>query len=82
MSAFGKIARTYQTAYPNARILYASERDFSKQNRVRFFNNIKNNDYDCVVMSHDKVGFADLFYARQSTSKLGFTLTYRKGSAR
>jgi len=49
-----EIARTYQTAYPNARILYASEKDFSKQNRVRFFNDIKNNDYDCVVMSHDQ----------------------------
>ena len=41
-----EIAATYQTAYPNARILYASEKDFSTANRVRFFNNIKNNDYD------------------------------------
>ena len=51
-----EIASTYQTAYPNARILYASEKDFSTENRVRFFNNIKNNDYDCVIMSHDQFG--------------------------
>ena len=51
-----EIAATYQAAYPNARILYASEKDFSTTNRVRFFNNIKNNDYDCVIMSHDQFG--------------------------
>ena len=51
-----EIAATYQAAYPNARILYASEKDFSTANRVRFFNNIKNNDYDCVIMSHDQFG--------------------------
>ena len=51
-----EIAATYQAAYPNARILYASEKDFSTATRVRFFNNIKNNDYDCVIMSHDQFG--------------------------
>ena len=51
-----EIVATYQAAYPNARILYASEKDFSTANRVRFFNNIKNNDYDCVIMSHDQFG--------------------------
>ena len=51
-----EIAATYQAAYPNARILYASEKDFSTANRVRFFNSIKNNDYDCVIMSHDQFG--------------------------
>lgn len=51
-----EIAATYQTAYPHARILYASDKDFSTKNRVSFFNNIKNNDYDCVIMSHDQFG--------------------------
>ena len=51
-----EIAATYQTAYPHARILYASEKDFSTKNRISFFNNIKNNDYDCVIMSHDQFG--------------------------
>ncbi len=52
----GEIAECYCTAYPNARILYATENDFSVQNRVKFFNNIKNNDWDCVIMSHDQFG--------------------------
>ena len=51
-----EIAATYRIAYPQARILYASEKDFSTQNRVRFFNNIRNNDYDCIIMSHDQFG--------------------------
>ena len=37
-------------------ILYASEKDFSTANRIRFFNTIKNNDFDCVIMSHDQFG--------------------------
>jgi len=51
-----EIAATYMTAYPNARVLYASEKDFSTQNRLHFFNQIKNNDFDCVIMSHDQFG--------------------------
>ena len=50
------IALTYQTAYPNARILFADEKSFKADNRVKFFNNIRNNDYDCVIMSHDQFG--------------------------
>ena len=51
-----EIAECYRTAYPNAKILYATEKDFSPQIRVKFFNNIKNNDWDCVIMSHDQFG--------------------------
>ena len=51
-----EIAMIYQTAYPNARILFADEKSFMADNRVRFFNQIKNNDYDCVIMSHDQFG--------------------------
>ena len=51
-----EIAECYRTAYPNAKILYATEKDFSPQNRIKFFNNIKNNDWDCVIMSHDQFG--------------------------
>ena len=49
-----EIAETYRKAYPNAKILYASEKDFTAANRVRFFNDIKNNDWDCIIMSHDQ----------------------------
>ena len=50
------IAETYRTAYPNARILFATESDYSASNRVAFFNNAKNNDYDCIIMSHEQFG--------------------------
>ncbi len=51
-----EVAMTYQSAYPNARILFADEKSFKADKRVDFFNNIKNNDYDCVIMSHDQFG--------------------------
>ena len=51
-----EIAMTYQTAYPNARILFADEKSFKADNRINFFNQIRNNDYDCVIMSHDQFG--------------------------
>lgn len=47
-----EIAATYQTAYPGDRILYASRKDFS--DRKSFFGRMKNNDYDCIIMSHDQ----------------------------
>lgn len=50
------IAETYQTAYPKAKILYAHNEDFRDDERVDFFNRMKNNDYDCVIMSHDQFG--------------------------
>ena len=52
----GAIAETYRTAYPDARILYADEKSFSSANRVKFLRNMQNNDYDCIIMSHDQFG--------------------------
>ncbi len=51
-----EIAECYRMAYPNARVLYASEKDFAASGRVRFFNDIRNNDWDCIIMSHDQFG--------------------------
>ena len=50
------IAEQYKTAYPEAKILFAKEADYSSANRVDFFNRMKNNDYDCIIMSHDQFG--------------------------
>ena len=47
-----EIAATYQSAYPGDRILYATPKDFT--DRQAFFNRMKNNDYDCIIMSHDQ----------------------------
>ena len=50
------IAEQYAVAYPDAKILFAKEADYSSSNRVDFFNRMKNNDYDCIIMSHDQFG--------------------------
>ena len=50
------IADTYRTAYPQAKVLYASAKDYSAAERVQFFNQMKNNDWDCIIMSHDQFG--------------------------
>ena len=50
------IADTFRKAYPNAKILYPGKNDFSKQNRQRIFNDIKNNDWDCIILTHEQSG--------------------------
>ena len=51
-----EIAETYRTAYPNAKILYPGKEDFTPQKRLRIFGDIKNNDWDCVILTHDQFG--------------------------
>lgn len=51
-----EIASTFRTAYPNARILYPGKEDFTPQKRVKIFNDIKNNDWDAVILTHDQFG--------------------------
>jgi len=49
-----QIAKEFREAYPAARILAPTEKDFSKDNRKRFMSQIALNDYDCVILSHDQ----------------------------
>lgn len=51
-----QIAETFRKAYPNGRLLYPGPDDFTKANRVEFFNKIANNDWDCIIMTHDQFG--------------------------
>lgn len=51
-----QIADTFRKAYPNGRLLYPGPDDFSKAKRVEFFNKIANNDWDCIIMTHDQFG--------------------------
>ncbi|WP_416993579.1 N-6 DNA methylase [Alistipes ihumii] len=51
-----EIARTFCTAYPNAKVLYPGKEDFTPKNRERIFNLIKNNDWDAVILSHEQFG--------------------------
>ena len=50
------IADTFRKAYPNAKALYPGKNDFNKQNRQRIFNDIKNNDWDCIILTHEQFG--------------------------
>ena len=50
------IADAFRKAYPNARILYPGKDDFTKQNRQRIFVDIKNNDWDCIILTHEQFG--------------------------
>ncbi|WP_037315928.1 N-6 DNA methylase [Salegentibacter sp. Hel_I_6] len=51
-----EIAETYQAAYPHAKILFPGKNDFTPQKRQRMFGDIKNNDWDCVILTHDQFG--------------------------
>ncbi|WP_345329440.1 Eco57I restriction-modification methylase domain-containing protein [Mucilaginibacter defluvii] len=49
-----EIADTYRKAYPSDRILAPTEEDFTPKNRQRLFLEIKNNNWDCIIMTHDQ----------------------------
>lgn len=51
-----EIAEAYRTAYPHAKILFPGKADFTPQKRLRIFGDIKNNDWDCVILTHDQFG--------------------------
>ncbi|PXV56878.1 helicase-like protein [Dysgonomonas alginatilytica] len=51
-----EIAATFKTAYPDAKILYPGKEDFTPDKRVKIFNDIKNNSWDAVILTHDQFG--------------------------
>ncbi|EEI94304.1 helicase C-terminal domain protein [Sphingobacterium spiritivorum ATCC 33300] len=51
-----EIAEAYRTAYPHAKILYPGIDDFTPEKRKRIFGDIKNNEWDCVILTHDQFG--------------------------
>lgn len=51
-----EIAETYRKAYPFAKILYPGKKDFTPQKRLKIFGDIKNNDWDCIILTHDQFG--------------------------
>ena len=53
-STVPQIAREFKEAYPTARVLAPSDKDFSTENRKKFFANISLNDYDCIIVSHEQ----------------------------
>lgn len=51
-----QIADAYRKAYPSAKILYPGENDFTPAKRQRLFHAIKNNNWDCILLTHDQFG--------------------------
>ncbi|MBS1526062.1 MAG: DNA methylase [Bacteroidetes bacterium] len=51
-----QIRDTFRLAYPNAKILAPDESDFEPAKRLRLFHEIKNNNWDCIIMTHDQFG--------------------------
>jgi len=49
-----QVASTYKTAYPNAKLLYPGKDDFSPKNRTKVLNDIQNNNWDCIILSHEQ----------------------------
>jgi len=51
-----QIAETFRKAYPKARVLAPTQDDFSPSKRLALFYAIKNNNWDCVILTHDQFG--------------------------
>ena len=51
-----QIADTYRKAYPSAKLLYPGSTDFTPDKRQRLFHAIKNNNWDCIILTHDQFG--------------------------
>lgn len=49
-----KIAAEYRVAYPQDKVLYPSEEDFSPKNRTRLLYEIAHNDWDAVILTHEQ----------------------------
>lgn len=49
-----EIADTFRKAYPSARLLYPGKEDFTPANRREIFSKIKNNNWDCIILTHDQ----------------------------
>lgn len=49
-----EIADTFRKAYPSAKVLYPGKEDFTPANRQEVFSKIKNNNWDCIILTHDQ----------------------------
>jgi len=51
-----EIAQTFCTAYPNAKVLYPGKEDFTPAKRAKIFNEMKNNNWDAIILTHEQFG--------------------------
>ena len=48
------IAADFRKAYPNAKLLYPGKDDFKPKRRFEIFSKIKNNNWDCIILTHEQ----------------------------
>lgn len=51
-----EIAQTFCTAYPDAKVLYPGKEDFTPAKRGKIFNDMKNNNWDAIILTHEQFG--------------------------
>jgi N12 class adenine-specific DNA methylase len=51
-----QITDTFRLAYPKAKLLAPGQNDFEPAKRKRIFHEIKNNNWDCIILTHDQFG--------------------------
>lgn len=49
-----QIAEIYRQAYPEGQLLAPDEDDFNPKNRQRLLHEIKNNNWDCIILTHEQ----------------------------
>ncbi|WEK36113.1 MAG: N-6 DNA methylase [Candidatus Pseudobacter hemicellulosilyticus] len=49
-----QVAETFRKAYPQAKILFPGKEDFTPGQRKRIFQEIKNNNWDCIILTHEQ----------------------------
>jgi N12 class adenine-specific DNA methylase len=49
-----QLYESFKKAYPFSKVLFPSEKDFQKENRLHLLNSIATNDWDCIILSHDQ----------------------------
>lgn len=62
------IYRDIKKAYPDAKVLFPTDKNMSPANRKEFFHRMMNNDYDVVIMTHEQFGM--IKPAPESSAKL------------
>jgi len=49
-----EISDTFRKIYPDAKILYADAKNYNEAKREDFFSQIQNNNWDCIIMTHEQ----------------------------
>ena len=63
-----EIAECFRKAYPFAKLLYPGKEDFTPASREELFSKIKNNNWDCIILTHDQ--FAKIPQSEQTMLRI------------